>query len=273
MFNKKTIGVITTIIIIGIGLTTVDLFSNLDSQSEQIKESSQSEDSQVIKITGKYAEAICNVIETSCPESAEFDGSDGPNNSLEYKYASKKSIYHFRILDQQLEFMGKKFVDGEWQVVADEWTVLIRGDEPPSVEEFSEASLSGNDYDDGLKINFVERREMYLNNPTSGYGKYHTTEVDKNPLYTIVGEIQNMDGIEKDFFYDVVFTASNGDYEKFTEKVTLLPFDSIQIDSGSTMSSSGKYTVDVYLYEHPNVRDQAVPFSQVWILEEKENED
>ncbi len=53
MFNKKIIAIITTIIIIGIGLTAVGSFSNLELQSEQIKKSSQSDDSQVIKITGK----------------------------------------------------------------------------------------------------------------------------------------------------------------------------------------------------------------------------
>ena len=131
MFNKKIIAIITTIIIVGIGLTAVGSFSNLGSQSEQIKESSQSEDSQVIKITGKYAEAICKIIEISCPENVEFNGSVGINNSVEYQHASKKSIYFFKILNQQLEFMGKKFIDGEWQVVADEWTVLIKGDELP----------------------------------------------------------------------------------------------------------------------------------------------
>ncbi len=128
-----------------------------------------------------------------------------------------------------------------------------------------------NDYDEyGLKINFVERREMYWGNSTSGYGEYHTTAVDKS-LYTIVSEIQNRDGVEKDFFYDVVFTASDGEYEKSSEKITILPFDSMQIDIGSTMASSGTYTVEVYVYENSGVRDQATSFTQIWILDENEN--
>lgn len=129
MFNKKIIVIITTIIIIGIGLTAVGSFSNLGSQSEQIKESSQSEDAHAIKITGKYAEAICEIIAIPCPENVEFDGTVGINNSVKYTYADKKSFYLFKIVNQQLEFMGKKLVDGEWQVVADEWTVLIKGNE------------------------------------------------------------------------------------------------------------------------------------------------
>ncbi len=120
---KTRLLIIFTIIIIGIGLTSVGLFSSVEPESPQ---SEFIEDSDVIKITGKYAEAICKIIEIPCPENAEFDGSIGINDAVEYKHASKKSIYFFKILNQQLEFMGKKFIDGEWQVVADEWTVLIK---------------------------------------------------------------------------------------------------------------------------------------------------
>ncbi len=266
MLNKKIISVIAIIIIIGISLAAVDLFSNTESQSLVV------EDSDTLKITGKYAKEICNVIETPCPENVEFDGTAGPNNSVEYKYASKKSIYYFKILDQQLEFMGKKFVDGEWQVVADEWTVLINGDDSYPIETFSEITFE-NDYDEyGLKINFVELREIFPNNSVPRYDTQHTATVDKNSMYTVVSEIQNRDDIEKDFFYEVILVAPNGDVETSKDKETILPYDTMLVDSGGSRMYPGEYAVEVYLYEHRSVRDQAIPVSQVWFLEEKENE-
>ena len=268
MLNKKTISVVTAIITIGIGLILVGLSSSTEPQPEI------TENTDTTKITGKYAEAICDIIGIPCPENTEFDGRVGENDAVKYKYADKKSIYFFKISDQQLEFMGKKFIDGEWQVVADEWTVLIKQDMSSAKEKGSETMVfeEANGYDEnGLKINFAELREISKNTMIPGYDKHPTTIIDKNSMYAVVSEVQNTEGIKKDFYYEVSLRHPNGDVETSAHKETILPYDSVLVDGGGHQMYPGEYAIDVYVYEKRSVRDQTTPFSQVLFLEEKEN--
>ena len=66
-------------------------------------------------MTGKYADAMCQLLGIPCIEGLEFQGHfDLESNYVEYDYQSDKAEFSFRLMDGELEYKGKKFVDGKW---------------------------------------------------------------------------------------------------------------------------------------------------------------
>lgn len=78
------------------------------------------EELQKKKMGGKYGEAICTILQIPCPENTEFIGDYSMTTGIvTYNFAGKNIQYHFKIQDQQLEFGGKRLIDGEWQRTGD----------------------------------------------------------------------------------------------------------------------------------------------------------
>ena len=131
------------------------------------------------------------------------------------------------------------------------------------------AKNSDYDYDDyGLKLNFVELREISQDS-ASGIKEHSTTKIDRDSFYSVVAEVQNRDGFEKDFYLGVTITDSNGDVQKDGARGTVMPYDSILLDNGGSQMIPGETLVEVHIFENLSTRDQAMPVSMVWFLKEK----
>jgi len=90
------------------------------------------------KITGKYAEAICEIANIPCPENVEFIGHNSIHgNYVGYNFISKKQMIHFKILNEELQFREKILVDGNWE--SGDWIIWsFPGEEPfPVKKQFS----------------------------------------------------------------------------------------------------------------------------------------
>ena len=85
----------------------------------------------------KYVLPMCHLLEITCIDGLQFQGYfDFYTNYLTYDYDSNKVDFSFRLMDDVLEYKGKKLVDGEW-IGSDENWVKLGLPLPPYVPETS----------------------------------------------------------------------------------------------------------------------------------------
>lgn len=77
------------------------------------------------KITGKYTLAMCQLVGIQCIDDLQFQGHfDMEDNYVRYDYQSNKAEFSFRMMDDVLEYKGKKLVDGKWIGSDKHWVTL-----------------------------------------------------------------------------------------------------------------------------------------------------
>ena len=65
---------------------------------------------------------MCQLLGIPCTEGLEFQGYfDLESNYVEYDYQSDKAEFSFRLMDGELEYKGKKLVDGKWMGSDKHW--------------------------------------------------------------------------------------------------------------------------------------------------------
>ncbi|MCH9659236.1 beta-lactamase family protein [archaeon] len=76
-------------------------------------------------IPEKYVLDMCHLLGITCMDGLQFQGYfDFYSNYLTYDYQSDKADFSFRLMDDVLEYKGKKLVDGKWIGSDEHWVKL-----------------------------------------------------------------------------------------------------------------------------------------------------
>ena len=106
----------------------------------------------------------------------------------------------------------------------------------------------------GLKVNYIQIQDLDGNNVTAA---------EKNgSLYALVTEVQNRDGVEKEFYYEIHALDEYGNGGGGGSDVTISPYGTVLLDSPRVTLTPGTYQIEV------DIPDGSEKYLRVLHLEE-----
>lgn len=80
---------------------------------------------EIVEISGRFANQICDTMDIPCPENVTFEGvQDIKTGDIRYEGHNLGNIYRFKIADDQLYYIQESIDDKKWP--SDEGWILVK---------------------------------------------------------------------------------------------------------------------------------------------------